>query len=92
MDKNFSENPYYIERIEMLAEKHSPIIPLKGEGEDDLIMTIRSLAQNSGFIMGYETAIKHVLKLYEKYENIKDMNICVIRKVFQYLISCYEED
>ena len=92
MDKNYSENPYYIERIEMLAEKHAPIIPLKGDSTDDLILTARSLAQNKGFIMGYETAIKHVLKLYEKYESVKDMNVCGIRKVFEDLISCYEEN
>lgn len=93
MDKNYSQNPYYIGQIEKLSNKHCPIVPLKmpSDGDNDLIITLRSLAENKGFIEGYETAINMVLKLYEKYKNKKDMTIVGIRKVFENLISCEDE-
>lgn len=93
MDKNYSQNPHYVGQIEKLSNKHCPIVPLKmpGDGEDDLIITLRSLAENKGFIEGYETAINMVLKLYEEYESKKGMTIVGIRKVFENLISCEDE-
>lgn len=93
MDKNYSQNSYYIGQIEKLSNKHCPIIPLKADckGEDDLIVTLRSMAENKGFIEGYETALNIVLKLYEEYEDKKDMTIVGIRKVYEQLFSCEDE-
>ena len=81
----------YVESIEKLAKEHCPIIPLHWpsngkSNEDDLILTVRSAAENKGFIMGYEHAISVVKHLY--LNAINDCEEEVLKNVFNKLVDC----
>ena len=81
----------YVPNIENLAEEKCPLIPLAmptgdtQKDNDSLIMTIRAISENKGFIKGYEYAISIVKEMMNN--AINDTEEDVIKNVFNKLID-----